>query len=120
MGRSNRLLIFFGYAAFVAVATLIPTPDAAVVAIPGLDKVVHVCLFGGLGGLGAWSAPDKYLEVAVGGMGFGLATELGQTLVPTRSFDLLDLAADAAGVLLGILVWQVGVRWRRRRGNPGP
>lgn len=110
MPKPARLLVLLGYAGFVGIATLVPTPDVAPTLYPGLDKIVHLCLFAGLGGIGAWSLPDRLIGVAVGGMMFGLATELGQMLVPTRSFELLDLAADVAGVVLGILV----SRWSPR------
>jgi VanZ family protein len=115
MRRTTRLLILLAYTVCVAIVMVLPAPNLHDLPFPGFDKIVHVCLFGGLGGLGVWSVSGQVAAVAIGGMVFGLATELTQRLVPTRQFDLLDLAADAAGVLLGIGVWLICSAWSRRQ-----
>jgi VanZ family protein len=69
-------------------------------AIPCLDKVAHLVFATVLGGV---------VEAATGARGRALGIvapvvlieELSQRWVPGRTFDLLDLAADGAGLVLG-------------------
>lgn len=66
------------------------------------DKIAHVAAFYALGLLAdfSWPAtgfrPVKILSL----LGYGLAIEAVQYNLPYRSFSVLDLAADAAGLLL--------------------
>ena len=89
------------------------------------DWVLHSAAYGLLGGilLFSGSRSNSLLSrgaLAVGGAsGFGLLTEIIQLLVPYRSFELRDLAADTAGalaVVLGLLVMfrlVGGQRWAK-------
>lgn len=76
--------------------------------IPYFDKYIHFFLFAGFSGL--WSiylicknySPEKlnraYLLVFIVGVVYGAVMELVQYyFIPDRSFDLGDIAADAAG-----------------------
>ncbi len=84
------------------------------------DKVIHFVLFGGFAGL--WMIalgdhlPRAALYIIVLGVGYGILTEVGQTLMDGgRHGDPLDAVADTAGVLVGtgaFLLW--------RRFNPEP
>ena len=68
---------------------------------PGLpwDKPAHALAFGALALLAHRAWPDATLSrIAVALMGYGLLTELLQIGIPGRSFSVLDLAADAAGI----------------------
>lgn len=73
---------------------------ALVHSIPAFDKVAHFLFAFGLGAI---------VEAAHGGGGRALKwivlivtlEELSQLAIPGRSFDLLDLAADVAGLLVG-------------------
>lgn len=83
------------------------------------DKGAHLLLYCGFGfllaralagGLGrrvpAWVLPFVVLLA----MAYGVSDEVHQLFVPHRQFDLLDLAADAAGALLGAgLLWVWGI-----------
>lgn len=68
----------------------------------GMDKLGHFVLIGGLAGLLEYSLrgrlwrglPLGSLLVAVG----CTVEELTQAFIPSRSFDLLDLAANFAGI----------------------
>jgi VanZ family protein len=100
--RKYRLATSLATAA-VLIAILIPGDELPKVEAPGLDKVVHVLLFG------CWALALRFdwnrlraapfLLLAAGAI-FALATEFIQLFVPLRSFDLLDMAADVAGVAL--------------------
>ncbi len=69
------------------------------------DKIGHLLAYGVL--MAWWS--QLYVSTAsrwrlgTAFIVFGAAIELAQGLTPNRSPELLDLAADAAGVLLGWL-----------------
>lgn len=83
------------------------------------DKAAHMLLYCGLGfllaralagGLGRpvplW-VPPLVVLVAVA---YGVSDEVHQFFVPRRQFDLLDLAADAAGAGLGAgVLWLWGI-----------
>lgn len=98
------LLISF----LILIAVLIPgsnLPD--VNPFFGFDKFVHIGLFG------AWALAVYYefrrpavnLFLAfVAGISFSLFTEALQLFVEDRSFDIYDLFADAAGLIIGLTV----------------
>lgn len=80
------------------------------------DKINHLIAFTELTILarlgwprlsGLWLIPPLLL--------FGFAIEMIQSQLPYREFSLADLAADAAGVAVGLLPWP-GVK----RGNASP
>jgi len=91
---------------------------------PHSDKVIHFTMFGGLAGLvalGLWRSngdalpPARRLFAAAGfATVYGLFDEIHQLFVPNRSFDLLDLLADAAGATIIAGVFTV---WTARRFN---
>jgi VanZ family protein len=70
------------------------------------DKLLHFLAYVVLGFLPmlwaqSWRpAIATLLAMAI----LGFALECGQTLVPGRSFDLLDLAGDVAGIVCGALI----------------
>ena len=79
-----------------------------------LDKIFHVIEYGIFGWLLTrsmrFSFPGKrfaYLAAATFCIGilYGVSDEWHQSFVPNRDSSLKDLAADAAGVALGILLW---------------
>lgn len=83
------------------------------------DKAAHLLLYGGLGfllaramagGLGRavplWVPP----LVVLLSVAYGVSDEIHQLFVPSRQFDLLDLAADAIGAALGSgALWLWGI-----------
>lgn len=87
--------------------------------LPFGDKLGHLVLIGGLAGLADVAAnrrnwgrvPLAPLIVAV----VALLEELTQLWLPTRSFDLGDLAADVVGIVLFTLLSRALARRRRPR-----
>lgn len=63
----------------------------------------------------AWPALSR-IWIAIGVMGFGLAIELMQAQLPYRDFSVLDLAADGAGIGIGLLPCTF-IFGRRNRGS---
>lgn len=97
------------------VLTSVPVPPTPVDDLPGLDKLVHLVLYGVLGFLvtrAAWERPRAWQPVAaalVGVLVYAALDEWHQTFIPGRSSDLLDLAADAVGALAGTAVAALGL-----------
>jgi VanZ family protein len=81
---------------------------------PHRDKVVHVLEYAILGALAARAIHGSMritLRAALiwafaWSVGWGTLDELHQAFVPKRSADLLDLAADVVGALLGIVCYR--------------
>lgn len=110
IARDSRLRLawrFAGWAgvAFVVVLSMAPVPPETVAAAGG-DKLLHAL---GYGLLAAWFAqlhPDLPGRARVFGalVLLGAGVELAQGLVPWRDMELADLAADAIGAGLGLLL----------------
>jgi VanZ family protein len=83
--------------------------------IPHFDKIAHFGAYAVLGALLAFAAARSRAPLAVAvalGVLYGASDEIHQMFVPGRSPDVLDWAADAAGVLTACLLY---TRWRSRR-----
>lgn len=101
----------------------IPTP----LIFPHSDKLLHGCAYTVLGILaffgaarrtGAAERPAR-IEASLVAALYGASDEIHQAFVPGRTSELLDLAADSVGGLLGAFVlgpmlWRA---WARRRAN---
>lgn len=93
------------------------TPGGSVSASAPNDKLVHLLTFAALAVSGRWAG------VAPVRLGLGLAayagvTEVLQSVLPVdRNGDVRDLAADVAGVLLGLVLSWVATRVGRVRGR---
>jgi len=93
--------------------------------IPHRDKLVHLLEYGTLGVLAARAIHGSMritLRAVLGWafvltVGWGALDEVHQAFVPERSADLLDLAADAVGALLGVACY--GRFWRKRHARAG-
>ena len=91
--------------------------------IPSLDKVFHLMefiLLGFLLSLGYFlsleaSPRKKSAWVLTSGILLGGIIEIYQYFLPTRSFEILDLAADSLGILIGLFVFLYLSRTERGR-----
>lgn len=112
-GRTGRTLLFTLLWTASLVAFLSPGTGAPPL-FPGEDKLVHAGIFAALtlAALAAWPAPAR---VAAALVAYGAAVEVLQGVLPFgRTADVWDLAADTAGVALGVLA--AAVLARRSRG----
>lgn len=88
----------------------VPAPE-----IPNFDKAAHFGAYALLGGLLAFAADRSRLPILAAvmiGVLYGASDEIHQMYVPGRSPDVLDWAADAAGVATACFLY---TRWRSRR-----
>ena len=102
-------------------------PQTDMEEIPGIDKLVHICMYGGLCFL-LWieylrtHSVILWKRIIIGGILFPIAfsgcIELAQSyLTEHRGGDWLDLAANTTGVLLAALVGYYILRpiiWKKR------
>lgn len=97
---------------------------------PHSDKLVHFTMFGGLSSVvaaGLWRSngaglPMKALFLGAAGFAtlYGLTDEIHQIWVPGRTFDPLDLLADAVGATIMAGVFTVWTARQLARGTqPG-
>lgn len=117
----RRLLPWLPAAAWTATIywlssrSTVPGPD-----VPHLDKAAHFGAYALLGALLAFAAHRSRLPVGVAvalGVLYGASDEIHQMYVPGRSPDVLDWAADAAGVAAACFLY---TRWRSRRAAAHP
>jgi hypothetical protein len=113
-----RIVMTICYLAVLALLSLIPGPDKPgdsafiwlVANTPTLiQKILHVCLYGVLTLLLAWtldgieSKTYRFLIVFIIAVSFGALMEWGQTKVPGRYATLYDVGLNAAGAVIGLL-----------------
>ena len=75
--------------------------------ITGLDKLLHCIAYFSLAiswiiALLKNSVSAANSKMVIFSMLYALSDEFHQTFIPTRSFEVLDLVADAAGILLAL------------------
>mgnify|MGYP001307579025 FL=1 len=75
--------------------------------ITGLDKLLHCIAYFSLAiswitALLKNSVSAAHSKMVILSMLYALSDEFHQTFIPTRSFEVLDLVADAAGILLAL------------------
>ncbi|MBW3670532.1 MAG: VanZ family protein [Acidobacteria bacterium] len=80
-------------------------PDPATVAVTGADLIAHM-LGWVLGAISGRYAFPRVKATILGAAlaGYSLLIEAAQILVPTRSFELLDLVANGVGVIFGMVI----------------
>jgi VanZ family protein len=114
------------YMALIWILSSFPLPELPIDSVPLRDKGVHLVEYAGLAFFVQHATSRSWpthslvrvmlLAVVVTGA-WGLLDELHQAFVPGRSADLLDLAADVAGAMLGTGA-RAGLSRLRRIGSP--
>ena len=77
---------------------------------PHQDKLFHMIEFGGLGlalvvNADLFGKKSKKFRMIYAGVAWALLDELHQSFVPGRDCSLQDVFADAAGLLIGVLLF---------------
>ncbi|MCB1704813.1 MAG: VanZ family protein [Halioglobus sp.] len=107
-----RKLIFGGYTALVAFASLLPAGGALV---GSYDKSAHLLIYAIFATLAYRLRLSRrhYIGVCIGIIAYSGLLEVGQSFVPGREMSALDLLANTLGVSLGVLVCRVATRRSR-------
>lgn len=91
----------------VSLAVLFIPASGVPTAPAGVDKLVHAALFAALAVTGRWAGLGAGL-LAAALVGYAAASELIQGLTPlARSASAADWFADAAGILVGLALWDL-------------
>ena len=97
----------FAAAVLVSLIVLFAPAGDVPAALPGVDKVVHLVLFGVLALTGRW-AGVRLRALAVLLAAYAGVSEVLQAVTPLdRSGSIADLLADLAGVAVGVVAWSV-------------
>ena len=104
MPRSVWRLVAWGITILVVGLCFLPGDDIGGPQVMDYDKLLHGLAFAAIGFAWVRSGFDL-VGTLVLGLVLALGTELGQQyLVEGREGDVLDLAADVGGLLLGTLI----------------
>ena len=109
----------------IIVGSLLPAESAPMLALDKLainDKVQHLLAYCFLAFLPAIHEGRRNLAVLlVMAPALGVLLEFGQLYSPGRSFDVYDMVADAAGVIIGAAVgWALRRRFLHWTGGRSP
>ncbi|MBJ7452715.1 MAG: VanZ family protein [Blastococcus sp.] len=98
------VVVLISLAVLFAPASDVPSAPA------GVDKVVHLALFAALAASGRWAGVAAR-PLAVLLLGYAAVSEVVQGLPALgRSMSPADWVADAVGVLVGLVLWQLASR----------
>jgi VanZ family protein len=100
----------------LAVLALALVPEHEPATIEGLDKVHHVVAFATLALLAAVAWPARWSISLPALLAYGWTIEVLQSFTATRTADVEDVVADAAGLVLAWFIVQ-GVRRIRAQGR---
>ncbi len=83
-----------------------------------LDLVGHAASFAALTFTGLLAGVPRRLLLALVALNAVASETIQHLLLPGRSGDVADLAADVVGIALGLLAWRAWERFRARRRAP--
>ena len=109
--KTRALIFAIVWTLIIFTACLIPSRDVPEVDLPLIDKWVHFVIFGGFSFL--WLATfrevnvQKCFVIFLCSVAVGYVVELlqGSGITTGRSYDLMDVVADAVGGALGAIVF---------------
>jgi VanZ family protein len=114
--RYGRVWLSLGLAALLLGVLVAMRPVGGALLFTLGDKVAHAAAFATFAvWFGGLVESRLMWRVALALLAYGVLIEVLQSLVPYRSADSQDLAADAVGILLGWLVSAAGLsHWGRQ------
>jgi VanZ family protein len=98
----------WAYVAFIWVMSLIPL---SMPAVPNSDKIGHFLAYGLLALCFGLIRQQKLALIWLLASLMGVAIEFAQALTPYRSFDTLDMLANAGGALIGIVIAAIALKF---------
>ncbi|MFC7419152.1 VanZ family protein [Iodobacter arcticus] len=108
MQRAYLERLAWAYVAFIWVMSLVPLSMP-----PGTnsDKIGHFLSYGLLALWFALVRQKKLSQIWLLASLMGVAIEFAQALTPYRSFDTLDMLANACGALIGIALAAIALKF---------
>ncbi len=116
-----RYTLSFLYLVILVLLSLLPTSDFPDVPFfSGEDKYIHICMYLGLGFLACWSLDFRGKErlpsiilLLAGVFMWGALMEVLQRLMSNgRGMELLDMLANLAGAIAGLIFYKLLERKR--------
>jgi VanZ family protein len=110
------LLVVIGWTLVGVIWWLSLTPQPPHVDFQQSDKVGHFLAYGGtmFWFCMLYRRPRTRLAYAVAFIGMGIAIEFAQGATGYRNFEVMDMVADALGVVLGWAVALLASKWLPR------
>ena len=110
-----RVMLVILFAAITYLA-LSPAPPKTVTT--GWDKSNHALAFAALAFSSVWALwqrPRQWVWLVLALVGYGIAIEIAQGLLPPREADWRDVLADSLGIALGLAAaWPITASAARR------
>lgn len=102
-GRVRKTLLGLWCLAWLIVAVLMLAPVSIPVRVSRGDLIAHFLAYAGLafGAVGFSRRGTELTLLAAATIAGGVALEVAQGLVPHRTFDILDIAANTLGAMVG-------------------
>lgn len=115
----TRFSLAGGFAIAVVLASMLHAPDVVAQTGPlnlfGLDKWIHFGSYATIAFLLAYASlarsTSALLAIAAATVLFGVAVELIQGTIAWRTQETADVVANAAGTIIGLVVWRI--TWAR-------
>lgn len=104
LNQNTLRALFWVVTVAVIVLLLLPGGLFGAVTLPGADLLVHLIMMATLSALGVVAYARYRLPIVLGLITLAILSEILQIMVPSRYFDLMDLAANGAGIALGLIV----------------
>jgi VanZ family protein len=101
--RGRRMLFGLWCLGWLTTTLLMLTPLKNPMSVSHSDLVAHFAAFAGLafGAVGFARRGTELTLLAVATIAGGVALEFAQGLVPSRTFDILDMGANTLGAMVG-------------------
>jgi len=121
--RTLRISVVIFYMVLMFSLSSIPGQTLASMDIPFYDKLLHLIEYTIFGVIASWALvvkpelsefPRRLVAVLILGCGYAFIDEMYQYFVPERSSDILDFAADVAGIILGLTLYLIYNKWISR------
>jgi VanZ family protein len=112
INQKVRVILSLIYLGIIVLISLMPSEDVPQIAMfDGFDKLVHFCMYFGFTWLICWtlhaeSRSNLNYFIIFFVIGWGFIMEVFQLIMQLgRTFEWLDVLANASGTLVGILIY---------------
>ena len=105
--NSYRRKVLFIYSLFIIIISVLPVNSPKELENLDADKIVHLLIYSVfvlLYAVSFFRRSHLYIKSFVYGFCLGLFIEILQYFIPYRSFDVLDIAANSLGAVVGLFI----------------
>ncbi|MEY2899250.1 MAG: hypothetical protein RL138_1303 [Bacteroidota bacterium] len=117
---NRKVIPFLLWAILIAILSLMPTDKLPDPKITNFDKAVHLTMYGILSLLACYGLANesrkRFFTIALFSASYGFGLECCQGLFCTyRSFDWWDAVYNCLGAILGVVLFLIYVRIRKKK-----